>query len=242
MHPRLSECVAIVADLLYPRVCAGCDGLSDRPGRHLCSKCLSQIRLHDRSLCEICGAQAEGDVRHGFVCGVCREARPAFDRARSAGYFQGALREQVHQFKYGGALWLRHDLADLALGCLSAHFSAESVDVVVPVPLHPLRERERSYNQSALLAKEVAERIGRRFDGRALRRTRRTDSQTRFDVAHRRANVWGAFDVARAEWVARRCVLVVDDVMTTGATLSECARALKKAGARAVLAVTVARG
>jgi ComF family protein len=239
---RASDLIATAADWLYPRACPGCDALSDRPGRHLCSQCLAQIRLHDRSLCSACGAQAEGEVRHGFVCDACRAWRPAFDRARSAGYFQGVLRELTHQFKYSGALWLRHDLADLLLGCLSAHFEAGAVDAVVPVPLHALRERERSYNQSALLAQEVAARLGRRFDGRALVRTRRTESQTAFDVARRHANVLGAFTAARPEWVARRCVLLVDDVMTTGATLSECARALKKAGARAVWAVTVARG
>lgn len=239
---RASDAAAQVADWFYPRVCPGCDALSDRPGRYLCSTCLAQVCLHDRGLCGTCGAPVEGGVGHAFICGPCAEAKPAFDRARSAGHFHGVLREQIHQFKYSGALWLRHDLADFLLGCLSAHFTPEAVDVVVPVPLHAVRERERSYNQSTLLAQEVARRLGRRFDGRSLGRVKSAPSQTRLDAAHRRLNILGAFAVLRPEWVAQRCVLLVDDVMTTGATLSECARMLKKAGARSVWAVTVARG
>jgi len=216
--------------------------MSDREGRHLCWSCFSRLELHTQALCSVCGHPIEGGAAHAFVCGPCRSARPAFDRARSAGRFVGLLRDQIHRFKYGNALWMRQDLSDLLLGCLAAHFDAAAVDVVVPVPLHSARFRERTYNQSALLAQEVARRIGRRFDGRTLVRTRRTETQTRFDAAHRRMNILGAFDVARPAWVAQRCVLLIDDVMTTGATLSECARVLKKAGARTVWALTVARG
>jgi ComF family protein len=176
------------------------------------------------------------------VCSVCEAARPCFDKARAAGRFHGVLREQLHQFKYARALWLKHDLTDLLFGCLMAQFTPENVDVVVPVPLHPVRLRERSYNQAALLSQALAQRMGRRFDARSLARIRKTDSQTQFDAAHRRMNILGAFDVVRPEWVRGRCVLLIDDVMTTGATLNECARVLKKAGVRTVWGLTVARG
>ncbi len=239
---RLTEFVSHLADWLYPRVCPGCDQVSDRPGRHLCWACFSRMELHTESLCTVCGAPVEGRPAHAFVCSVCQHARPAFDKTRAAGRFHGALRDQVHQFKYAHALWLKHDLTDLLHGCLLAHFSPAAVDVVVPVPLHPVRLRERSYNQAAVLAQALARRIDRRFDGRSLVRVRKTDSQTRLDAAHRRMNILGAFDVARPEWVTGRCVLLVDDVMTTGATLNECARALKKAGARTVWGLTVGRG
>ena len=231
-----------VADWLYPRVCPGCGAMSDRPGRHLCWDCLSRIELYTQGLCTLCGRFAEGHVEHAFVCGACRQAKPRFDRARAAGRFAGVLREQVHQFKYGNALWLRHDLTDLLEGCLNAHFAAGEVDVVLPVPLHAVRQRERSYNQAALLAKELARRFDRRFDCRTLARVRTTATQTALDAAHRRMNMLGAFAVTEPAWVRSRCVLLVDDVMTTGATLDECARTLKKAGARTVWAVTVGRG
>jgi len=243
MTVRLPEFAGRVADWFYPRVCPGCGEISDRPGRHLCWACYARLELHTQAHCSICGHPAEGGVSHAFVCGACKgAAKPAFDRARSAGRLAGVLREQIHQFKYGDALWLKNDLVDLLHGCLLAHFTPEAVDAVVPVPLHPVRQRERSYNQAALLAQELSRRIGRRFDGRSLVRTRKTETQTRFDAAHRRMNILGAFEVAQPEWVTQRCVLLVDDVMTTGATLNECARMLKKAGARTVWALTVGRG
>lgn len=242
MFGRVLSAVERLADWCYPRACPGCGGASDRPHRELCWSCFSRLELQPRSLCSLCGHPVEGDPGHAFVCGACRAVTPSFDRARSAGRFVGLLRELIHQFKYGGAIWLRRDLTDLLMGCLGAQFGTDAVDVVVPVPLHPVRVRERSYNQSALLAQELAARIDRRFDGRALVRTRMTETQTHLDAAHRRANMLGAFGVVRPEWVMRRCVLVVDDVMTTGATLNECARALKKAGARTVWALAVARG
>jgi len=190
----------------------------------------------------LCGREVEGQVKHTFVCGVCRAVRPHYDRARAAGHFSGVLREMVHAFKYDSALWLCADLVDLLEGCLTAHFHADAVDVVVPVPLHPVRQRERSYNQSVLLARELARRIDRRCDARALERVRVTETQTHLNAAQRRMNMLGAFRVTRPEWVRQRCVLLVDDVMTTGATLDECARMLKKAGTRAVWAVTAGRG
>ena len=238
------QLAGLLAEWFYPRVCpnSSCGKPSDRPGRSLCWECFRTVELYRESLCERCGAHAEGRVGHAFECGVCREVRPHFDRARSAGRFRGTLREMIHGFKYGKALWLCQDLTDFLAGCLTAHFDPVSVDVVVPVPLHPVRERERSYNQAALLARALAERIGRRYDDRALRRMRHTETQTHLDAVRRRLNMRGAFEVVRPAWVTQRCVLLVDDVMTTGATLDACAHALKRAGARTVWALTVARG
>ena len=240
----LTGLVERVADGFYPRVCPakGCGDASDVPGRHLCWFCRSKVELYTESLCSVCGRFAEGHVGHDFVCGVCKRAKPRYDRARAAGRFTGVLRDILHAFKYNDALWLKHDLVDLMQGCLAAHFQADAVDVVMPVPLHPVRQRERSYNQAAVLAEELAHRLDRRLDARSLARTRITGTQTQLDAAHRRMNMLGAFTVRNPEWVFRRHVLLVDDVMTTGATLSECARVLKKAGARTVWALTVARG
>ncbi len=180
-------------------------------------------------------------MSHSFVCGACRAHRPAFDRARAAADFRGTLQDQIHAFKYNHAFWMQQDLCDLLEGTVQAHFSPAAIDVVLPVPLFPTRQRERSYNQAALLAEELALRIDRRVDEQSLVRIRKTETQTHFNAAKRRENMSGAFAVVRPEWVRQRCVLLVDDVMTTGATLDECAKALKKAGARMVWALTVAR-
>jgi ComF family protein len=136
---------------------------------------------------------------------------------------------------------MKQDLCDLLQGSVHAHFTTAAIDVVLPVPLFPTRQRERTYNQAALLAEELAQRIDRRFDEQSLVRIRQTETQTHFNAVKRRENMSGAFSVARPEWVRQRCVLLVDDVMTTGATLHECAKALKKAGAITVWALTIAR-
>lgn len=229
-------------DWLYPRQCAGCDEVADWPGRHICTLCRAELNLYEYGLCRVCGAPAEGGVQHSFTCSICERSRPAFTSARAAGYFRGTIREMVHLFKYSNALWLKDDLCDLLEGALRVGFDPALVDVVVPVPLHLVRERERSYNQAAILAQELAARIGRRYDGSSLKRQRATTTQTRLNIAERKSNIAGAFMVVRPGWIEQRRILLVDDVMTTGATLHECAKVLRKAGAREVWAVTVARG
>jgi len=239
---RVPELAAHVADWFYPRVCPSCGKRSDQPARHLCWECRRRIELYEASVCEVCGLHVEGRVAHSFVCGACRDEAPRFDRARAAGRFAGVLREQIHRFKYSNALWLTRDLTDLLEGCLRAHFAVDGIDAVVPVPLYPVRQRERSYNQAAVLAHELAKRIGRRCETTALIRTRHTATQTALGAQHRRANMRGAFEVAKPDWLRHRRILLVDDVMTTGATLNECARVMKKAEVYQVWAVTLARG
>jgi ComF family protein len=177
-----------------------------------------------------------------FLCDLCRRAARAIDGARAAAAFRGGLRSLLHAFKYRHATWLCMDLADLLQGCVAAYYETADIDLVVPVPLHPNKQRQRTYNQSALLADILARRLGLETFGDSLRRARATPSQTRLSAAARRANVRGAFEVVRPAWVRGRSVLLVDDVMTTGATLHEAAACLKKAGAWRVWAVAVARG
>jgi len=229
-------------DRLYPRTCPGCGKISDREHRHWCWSCLRKIELFPlQGGCEICGRRVEGNVTHNFVCGTCLAAKPHFDQARAAADFSGTLREQILALKYQNALWMRQDLCDVLEGAVRAYFRPALIDVIIPVPLHRVRQRERSFNQSAMLGETLAQRMDRRCDTRSLVRTRATVTQTKLDAAHRRTNITGAFEVKRPEWVAQRRVLLVDDVMTTGATLDECARVLKLADARAVWAITLAR-
>ena len=229
-------------DWLYPRNCPGCGVPSDREGRHWCWNCFRKIEFFPQhGGCEICGQRVEGNVTHSFVCDVCLARRPHFDRARAAADFKDTLRDQILAFKYQNALWMRQDLCDVLEGAVKAHFPTAQIDVVIPVPLHPVRQRERTFNQAAMLAEALAERMDRRCDTQSLIRTRETSTQTKLHAAQRHTNISGAFQVKRPEWVAQRRILLVDDVMTTGATLDECARVLKQANARAVWAVTIAR-
>jgi ComF family protein len=163
-----------------------------------------------------------------------------FAYARAAARYGDHARDALHAFKFGGRRALAAPLGDL-LAEIGASLPLESVDVVVPVPLHPRRERERGFNQSWLLARRVATawRLTARRD--VLTRRVATAPQTALGAEARRFNVGGAFRVRRPELVAGRHVLLVDDIMTTGATAGACARALREAGAATVGVVTVAR-
>ena len=229
-------------DLVFPRHCIGCGRSVDRSRGHICWECFRRIELRESGLCQVCGLKIEGRITHEFTCSVCRDHPPAFDAARSAARFGGVLREVLHQFKYGQATCLCEDLADLLQGCVLAHYALEAVDLVVPVPLHGQKQRDRGYNQAALLASALASRLACPYAGDLLTRTRDTPTQTRLHVAQRRQNVRHAFAVRGPEWVRGRTVVLVDDVMTTGATLSEVAATLKRAGAWRVWGATVARG
>ena len=237
------ECVRTAADLVYPRVCGSCGSQEGLEGlSHLCWECASSIQMIAHPFCSLCGNPLEGRVSHDYTCFLCNEAKPHFDRARCAARFHGPLPGLVHQFKYRAALWLEADLAGLLLACCKTHFDLAGIGVVTAVPLFHARERERGYNQAALLAGALARRLDRPFHRKLVQRVRDTGTQTHLTAKERASNVRDAFISSRAAAVAGRRVLLVDDVMTTGATVSECARALKSAGAREVLVVALARG
>ncbi len=144
-------------------------------------------------------------------------------------------------FKYNHATWLARDLVDLLEGVVRARLDAPAIDLVVPVPLYPNRLRERGYNQSAILAEGLALRLGRRFDGDSVVRTRDTEHQARLNGDERRNNLKDAFAATDPSHIRGRTVLLVDDVMTTGATLNHCALAIISAGAERVWCATAAR-
>jgi competence protein ComFC len=155
---------------------------------------------------------------------------------------RGVVRDLIHRFKYGGETWLAGLLVDfLRQGLRDARLRDESFDAVVPVPLHPLRRREREFNQAEILSRELARGQGWEFCD-ALARIRYTVTQTHFDRRRRMRNLRDAFHVRRNTTVRGKRLLLVDDVLTTGSTLDECARVLLAAGAKTVHALTVARG
>ena len=207
----------------------------------VCHQCLSgaahnQVRFH----CETCGQpfETEPPPRANRLCGPCLISPPAFDKARSFGIYEDGLRRLIHLFKYDK---MRPLAKPLASHMASALPQLGSVDLCLPVPLYRSRRWKRGFNQSELLAAEVCRISGIRLGRGILRRVKATESQAGLSNRARLANVAGAFAVPRPEAVKGRRVLVIDDVMTTGATLAACAKALKKAGAASVVALTVAR-
>ena len=166
---------------------------------------------------------------------------PSMARGRPPGT-TGVVGEGLRQFKYGKALWLVPDLAELLLNCLNAEYSELKFDSVLSVPLHHVRRRERGFNQSGMLAAELGRRIGCETGWGMLRRIKPTRTQTNLTAPQRLSNVQNAFESRRPKRLAGRNILLVDDVMTTGATVNACAKALKKGGAQSVYVLTVARG
>lgn len=225
-------------DLLFPRRCVVCH----REGTFLCGPCLAAFPRLLPPLCPVCGTPNE---REG-LCHSCEARRPAIDGIRSLFRYEGPVRETLHQLKYGNLPGLAE-----TLGVEMAQYLEQGpfeVHVVVPVPLHPRRLRQRGYNQAALLARPMASLpAGRQGLGKLpvredlLRRTRDTPAQARSAGAEaRQRNVKGAFACSEGD-LTGTAVLLIDDVCTTGATLEACALALKEAGAQTVWGLTLAR-
>lgn len=232
----------ILLDLVYPRVCAACEGAVGSGQGHVCWDCMSGFEVIDRPFCSVCGDPVEGLVEHEYRCSACLRHLPAFVQARSAVRYRGAVQLVLQAFKYGRMTFLARDLLPFLSACVEWNYARICFDGVTHVPLSPRKERERTFNQAGLLAGCLARALNLPFLPRCLERTRYTETQTRLNAKQRRANVRGAFTPVNKKWIEGRTLLLVDDVMTTGATVSEASRVLKDAGAAGVFVVTVARG
>jgi ComF family protein len=234
---RCPFCASELTSDLWLRICRDCWASLEPWTGPLCARCglpFSSSRALDSSLAQ---------------CGACRRAETAFDGARSFGLYTGKLRLAVLRVKFNADERLGVRLGELLESIWSSfpQLAESSSTRIVPVPLHPSRRRERGFNQSELLAAGLAHALKRRHGSApriaasCLRRKRATAPQIGLSVAARRENLRGAFEVVEADALDGRIVVLVDDVMTTGATVSACARALKRAGAAQVLALTLAR-
>lgn len=231
--------LARLMDLIYPPRCRICDVFLDEPGA-FCATCFAGFERLESPLCVICGIPFSARSGGDHVCEHCLRRPPPFEALRAPFLYQGRMREAVHRFKYGGQSDLGAPLGDL-LADLAEGWLSGCEPLLVPVPLHPGKLRKRGFNQSLLLARQVARRLGAPLDYLTLRRVRPTESQSGLLRADRQGNVRGAFRLARKLSPSDRPVLLVDDVATTGHTLKECARVLRGAGARRVLCLALAR-
>ncbi len=222
-------------DLVFPALCAVCDAALDARRRDpLCGACWEAITRLAPPYCARCGVPAGAPS----VCAACERTPPAWDWARAAAAYEGVAREAIHALKFEGRRALARPLAALVVEQCGDAVGA-GVDALVPVPLDRRRARERGFNQAALVAERVGRALGVPVRPRWLARVRATTPQTDLGATERRTNVRGAFAADTA--VAGRHIALVDDVLTTGATAAECARALKGAGAARVGVLAVAR-
>lgn len=236
-------------DAVFPPRCAGCGSWNEKV---FCTPCISELQNVKSPLCACCGAPFDpaAQVLPDSLCADCRDNRyhraPVLDKRRAPFRYSGPVRQAIHAFKYRGKTALA-----LPLAALLANYSSDApnglslgeIDVIVPVPLHPVRRWRRGYNQSALLAHELGQISGIPFAD-LLQRTRHTVPQVEVEAGERAQNVQGAFAINPHVWQEYskvESVLLIDDVSTTGATLEECARILKKQGVKNVSALTLAR-
>lgn len=232
-----------VLDILFPRNCLGCAGLVPNGlYRHICSSCAQTIEIIQPPCCESCGINFEGDVRGPRLCPDCRDLGPAFSYGRTGFRLTGIGRKLIHTLKYNQGHHLLPDIQKLIclpLGYLEFLRGA----ILVPVPLHPRKERERGFNQSELFAQWVKSCYQYCNINKCLVRIKDTSSQTQLTREERQRNVRGAFALKKGFSIDPKMhYVIVDDVFTTGATLNACCKVLRAEGALRVDILTLAHG
>lgn len=249
MKALLTQLARGLSDVVFPPVCVHCRGLVASEGagpggfRHLCARCVTKIDFVTPPHCATCGHPFYGEVTGERLCPHCEGLAPAYRTGCTAVLLKGPARALVHELKYHRGLFVLGDMEEIFRRAPHVLALARGA-VLVPVPLHPRKERERGYNQSALLAAVLARAAG--GDTRVaplLRRTADTVSQTHHDRRTRQANLKNAFALARSAALNPDLHLIlVDDVFTTGSTLNSCARVLRRAGCLNLDVITFGHG
>ena len=227
----------------YPNLCQICGSQRATSSQgFVCADCRDGIRFIRPPFCERCGLPFEGEITQAFECQNCRDLELEFDSARAAVVANGVVRDIVHRYKYDGALWFEPFLAELLLACAKPWLDSSLPDCLVPVPLHRVKQREREFNQAERLAICLRASTGIPIRTDLIERAQPTRTQTLLTRAERHHNVSRAFRTRTPSNLRGvRCV-IVDDVLTTGATTNACARILRRQGAKEVHVWTVARG
>jgi ComF family protein len=231
-------------DIIYPARCHVCQDflpVERRSDNNFCADCLNGFSRIIPPLCPVCGIPFGSISEENHLCEKCLRKRPIFDSLGAPYIYEGPIMNAIHQMKYAGKTYL----AD-SLGPLMASFAIKWLDtteglLIMPVPLHPKRLRERGFNQALLLARTIMPLLGDELDFLSLRRVIYTRSQTGLNGEERERNVRMAFFVDRQMDLKGKTVLLVDDVATTGNTMNQCARVLKKAGVERVFCLALAR-
>lgn len=248
LRPSIAEQFDWLVDWLYPPRCRACaEQFCGRDSEYFCAVCWDKIRLVGHPMCNICGRPFPDGSGEDHTCGVCLARPPYFVRAWAWACYpreeaeQHPLRQAVQKFKYGRKVSLGKPLGRLmARGCREFLRGCDA-DLIVPVPLHAKRLRWRGFNQALLLARHLSGAYGIAVDPFVLRRIKETPPQTQLNEEERRRNMRGAFALESRRSIEGRKVLLVDDVYTSGATVNECSRTLKRGGATKVFVVTLAR-
>lgn len=231
-----------LADIVFPSRCVICGAILGSGEKiRICPECLLQISFIESPICPRCGLPFVNYEGADHLCGECASLKQYFSVARSVGKFEAPLLDAIHQFKYKGKIAVGETIGKVMAEFEYDSFSPKGYSLIMPVPLHQKKLKERGFNQSVILAKEVAVRHSMQLDFKTLKRTIHTEPQTGLGRKQRGKNVKGAFEVTDGERIKGEKVVLIDDVYTTGSTVRECARVLVKNGATEVAVLTLAR-
>ena len=246
MHPALPASLRAWADtalsFIYPDECQLCHAeRATRAQGYVGDHCRAEVRWIEAPFCERCGLPFQGEITGEFECTNCREMELHFASARSAVAARGPVLEAVHHYKYNGQMWFEDFLVELLVPRARPWFLQHATDALVPVPLFSTRQRERGFNQAERLARRLGAAVEVSVRADLLKRVLPTPSQTRLSRDERADNMRHAFALKKPVKLHGGSYVLMDDVFTTGATTSACAKLLLQAGAARVSVWTVAR-
>ncbi|MDI6605736.1 MAG: ComF family protein [Candidatus Omnitrophota bacterium] len=229
-----------LVDLVYPRRCHACkDKLTEASVEKLiCSRCWSGIRKNTPPFCHSCGRRLDKGAFAKNICPQCQKTRLHFDRAFAPCVYEGVIRELIHEFKYNGKDYLGRPLSRLMSDFIKEYeLPMNEIDYIIPVPLHKARLREREFNQAEILSEFIAGEFKKELLRDVLLRHRHTRTQTELKINQRLYNVRESFSIAAQDKIKGKNLLLIDDVLTSGATSSEAAYSLKKNGGAGIVFV-----
>lgn len=240
----LKDVIKGVVDLIYPKICIVCrNKLSEKSNidNLVCMECWWKIKKNLPPFCYSCGRHLEKTHFTKHICPACIKNKLHFDRAFSPCVFEGITKELIHEFKYKNKDYLGRPLSRLMIEFIKEYdLPLNYLDFIIPVPLHNSRLREREFNQAEILSRHIAATFNKRVLTDNLIRNRSTRNQIELDEKNRLLNIKGCFSIKESQEIKGKNVLLVDDVLTTSATSSEAAFALKNAGANIVFVLTLA--
>jgi len=236
MRALIERCL----QFLLPPQCHCCEKFLEEGQQGICPDCLSKIRWIEPPLCTLCGVPFLSSEVENHPCGACLTRGKYFTMARAVGYYEGPLREAIHRWKYEEKSYLTLFFGEKLAEGFCRYWDPQSFDLIIPVPLHSKRLRERGFNQALLLVKELSRRTQIPYSKRLLQKRILTPPQVNLSGGEREKGVRGSFHIQRDEEIEGKSILLVDDVYTTGATVNECSKVLLKAGAERVDVLTIA--
>ena len=234
----------VIINLLYPAQCRACGEKTSSWDQHICENCQKRIKRRLPPFCVKCGKQISGDPQIQNMCTDCKKEKIYFDHALSVFHYDGVLKELVHDFKYKKVTSLAAGFADLVVDFMKEYSMAKDTDIILSIPMHPWRLFKREVNASDILAKNIAKRLGRRYSTKILKKIKNTPPQSKLPRSERINNIKYSFSIHKNKEteIKDKNILLVDDLLTTGSTVNECARLLKGASSGRIEVITLARG